>query len=364
MRNKTGALLGALLAGLSIAAFSTPAAAVDLEAMKAHVADHQKLPEFQAPGEPFDARACMKDKKLIVVPFSSSVEFTGGVASRMVEIAKDIGFQYDHYRTQGQPSQWIQGINQGISQKYDLIDVLMPDPRALVPQGMQAKEAGIPIVAAHAAGLDTKPPEPFLMVPIDYTQAGQLMAEWVVTKTEGKANVLFLTAKDSFSAESVMSGVLPTLEQCEDCKVKQQNVNVVDWGTRLQPTVQAELLRDPSIDYIIVMYDGMAQFVVPAVELTQSKAKIVTFNGSPFVLDLVQQGRVEMDIGESIDWVAHAILDAEMRILCGLPHVTDPKAPLYIFDASNVDTAGTPPQVSTGYGDAYVEGYRKLWGLQ
>jgi ribose transport system substrate-binding protein len=146
--------------------------------------------------------------------------------------------------------------------------------------------------------------------------------------------------------------------------VTQQNVNVVDWGTRLQPTVQAELLRDPSINYIIAMYDGMAQFVVPAVDLTQSKAKIVTFNGSPFVLNLIQQGRVEMDIGESIDWVAHAIVDAEMRILLGMPHVTDPRAPLYIFDASNVDTAGTPPTVSTGYGDAYVEGYRKLWELK
>ena len=37
--------------------------------------------------------------------------------------------------------------------------------------------------------------------------------------------------------------------------------------------------------------------------------------------------------------------------------------PLLIFDKSNADTAGKPAQVSTGYGDAYLAGYRQLWKL-
>jgi ribose transport system substrate-binding protein len=92
--------------------------------------------------------------------------------------------------------------------------------------------------------------------------------------------------------------------------------------------------------------------------------KIATFNGTPFVIGMIQEGQVEMDVGENLDWIAHGILDAEMRMLCGLPEVKDPKIPLYIFDASNADTAGTPPEANTGYGDDYIEGYRKLWKLQ
>ncbi|MGI6854771.1 sugar ABC transporter substrate-binding protein [Mesorhizobium sp. 1B3] len=342
------------------------AMATDLDAIKASIAEHQKLPTFVAPGEPFDAKSCMSGKKMMVVPFSSAVEFTGAVATRMTEIAKEIGFQYDHYQTQGQPSQWIQGINQAITQRYNLVDVLMSDPRVLVPQATQADQAGIKIVAAHASGFDTPAPTPFQNVHIDYTQAGRLMAQWAVMKTEGKANVLAIVAEDSFSANSLQNGIKEVMDTCEDCKVQYLNVPVTDWATRMQSTVQAALLRDPSINYILPIYDGMAQFVVPAVQLTQSadRVKIATFNGSPYVLQLVQQGSVEMDIGESIDWVAHAIVDAEMRMLCGLPPVKDPKVPLYIFDASNAKTAGTPPQISTGYGDAYVSGYRKLWGLQ
>jgi ribose transport system substrate-binding protein len=366
MKTKYMTSIAGAVAGLVVGLSATAAPALDLEAVAAHIAEHQKLPVFEPPGEPFNARACMAGKKMMVVPFSSAVEFTGGVATRMTEIAKEIGFQYDHYQTQGQPSQWIQGINQAITQRYNLVDVLMSDPRVLVPQAVQADQAGVKIVAAHAAGFDTSPPKPFLEVPIDYTQAGQLMAEWAIHKTKGKANILAIVAEDSFSANSLKNGIKAATANCPDCKVTVVNVPVTDWATRMQSTVQSALLRDTSINYILPIYDGMAQFVVPAVELTQSsdRVKIATFNGSPYVLQLVQQGKVEMDIGESIDWVAHAIVDAEMRILCGLTPNKDSKVPLYIFDASNAKTAGTPPKISTGYGDAYIAGYRKLWGLQ
>jgi len=104
---------------------------------------------------------------------------------------------------------------------------------------------------------------------------------------------------------------------------------------------------------------------VPAVTISgrQDKVKVVTFNGTPFALTMVQEGKIEMDIGENLDWIAHAVEDAEMRMICGLPAVTE-KIPLLIFDKSNADTAGKPAMVSTGYGDAYIAGYHKLWKLQ
>ena len=84
--------------------------------------------------------------------------------------------------------------------------------------------------------------------------------------------------------------------------------------------------------------------------------KIATFNGTPFVIDMIQNGQVEMDIGENLDWIAYGMLDAQMRRLCGLAEVNDPKIPLLIFDKDNAASAGTPPEASKGYGDAYVAG--------
>jgi ribose transport system substrate-binding protein len=110
----------------------------------------------------------------------------------------------------------------------------------------------------------------------------------------------------------------------------------------------------------------MTQFIVPAIELTQTanRVKVASFNGTPFALDLVRQGKLDMIVGESLDWVAHGVVDAEMRILCGQQAIKDPKVPLRIFDASNVADAGVPAKSSTGFGDAYKDGYRKLWELK
>jgi ribose transport system substrate-binding protein len=110
----------------------------------------------------------------------------------------------------------------------------------------------------------------------------------------------------------------------------------------------------------------MAQFVVPAVRLTgkTGAVRVATFNGTPFVLDMLRNGDVEMEIGESLDWIAHAIMDTDMRVICGMEAPADPKIPLYIFDKSNVTDAGVPARTSTGYGDSYITGYRKLWGLE
>ena len=70
-------------------------------------------------------------------------------------------------------------------------------------------------------------------------------------------------------------------------------------ATRITPGVQAALLADPTVNYIILIYDSMSQFVVPAVTITSSQTlEIDAFNGTPFVLGLLQQGQVEMDIGK------------------------------------------------------------------
>jgi hypothetical protein len=71
-----------------------------------------------------------------------------------------------------------------------------------------------------------------------------------------------------------------------------------------------------------------------------------------------------MDVGESLDWSARGIMDAEMRVIGGLEPVKDPHTPVHIFDSTNADTAGHPPKANTGYGSEYVDEFHKLWGLE
>ncbi len=341
-----------------------------LDYFEKQLAAFRDKPEFTAPGPAFDAAGCMKGKKILSIPVSSANPFTANIEKAMAAAAKKVGFEFVVWENQGQSSQWVQGMDAAINQKVDLIDLLAgTDPRVLVPQVQAARAARIPVIPSHYNGLeqtDIVKKSADGDVPIDYFKAGAMLVDWAVVQTKGHMNALVLISTGPLSTDSMMAGITDELKHCEDCKTKVINVPVVDWGTRITPNVQSALLSDPTVNYIIVIYDSMSQFVVPAVTITgaQDRVKIDAFNGTPFVLGLIQQGQVEMDIGENLDWIGHAIIDAEMRIVCGLPPVANPRIPFYIFDAHNAKDAGTPPQLSQGYGDAYVDGYAKLWQLK
>lgn len=355
--------IGTLLALCASAQAATPA-----ETARARLEPYRKLPEFVAAGPAFDAPACMKGKKVMSIPNSSANPFVKNINNAMKDVATKVGFEFMEWQNQGQLTQWVQGVDYAVDNKFDLVDMIGgTDPRVLGPQIKRAQAAGIKVVASHYSGFEQPIPSGIQGVPIDYRKAGQLIADWAIMDTGGKANALVLISSEVNSTESMVNGIKAEFKEvCPECKYKIQNVPVTEWATKVQPTVQSELLRDPTINYVMPIYDSISQFVVPAITITGSadRVKIATFNGTPFVLGMVQQGKVAMDIGENLDWIAHAILDAEMRMLCGQEAVKDPKIPFYIFDKDNAKTAGNPPRVSTGYGDAYAAGYAKLWKLK
>ena len=116
---------------------------------------------------------------------------------------------------------------------------------------------------------------------------------------------------------------------------------------------------------MIPIYNSMSQFVVPALRLTgkTGHVKVGTFNGTPFVLDYIQQGSVDMDIGESLDWIAYATVDGHVRDLCGHEIAGRPECAVLHFDKSDAKDAGVPAGYDTGYGDAYISGFHELWKL-
>jgi ribose transport system substrate-binding protein len=65
----------------------------------------------------------------------------------------------------------------------------------------------------------------------------------------------------------------------------------------------------------------MSQFVVPLRLAGKTEAvKFATFNGTPFVLDFIRQGSVDMDIGEaSMDRVRHGGRSSARRLRNALP---------------------------------------------
>jgi ribose transport system substrate-binding protein len=359
------ALIGALSASAG------PAFADEgLDRAKAVVDFYRAKPEFRPRGEPFDAHACADGKKMLSMPNSSANPFLKGIITQEIKDGKELGLAVTEWENQGQPNQWVQGMNFAIQSHVDIVDLISGvDPKLINPQIKAAADAGVKTMASHFYDPSQKP-DPLLAasLAVDFNQVGKILADWAIWRTGGKANIVIVETDEVPPTGPLVAGIKSELAaNCPACKIVQQvNVGVTEWGTRIQPSVQSALIANPGVNFVIPIYDSMAQYVVPAIRLTGKAAavRIATFNGTPFVLDYVQQGGVDMDIGESLDWIARSTIDGYLRALCGLEVPKDIGVPFYIFDSANAKDAGVPASFDKGYGSDYVAGFRKEWKLK
>ena len=363
------ALLGvAVAAGVFVMA-SSSATPSNVAYATGQIVKYKKIPTFEYRGKPFNAKAGA-GKTIFNIPIASYIPYIVQTDQLMAKLAARYGYKFTEFPNQGQPSQWVDGMNQAIAQKVNLIILQgAPIPQLLVPQLAAAKKAGIPVLFTHnidpseavPAGVDVAVTAPF-------QQAARLEADWVISRTKGKADVLIITSDEVLPTTGIKKALASEFaKRCgSTCKLKYVNVPINDWATKIGSETKAALTADPGINYIIPIYDSMSFYAVPAVvEAGKDKTvKIATYNGTPDVLKYIVAGQVvTMEVGESLAWLAHANMDAAMRILTGqkVPKKLNEFTPTRIFDRTNVAETGNPPGFIPGYGAAYIAGYKKIW---
>ncbi len=329
---------------------------------------------FTAPGPAIDVSS-LKGKKIFDIP-SVPNPFVQSISAAMQSVAQKVGMHYTRFDNQAQVSQWVQGINQAISSKQDIIVLNgAPDPRALQPQLQAAKAAGIPVIVMHFH--DNSTPNPpacegcanvTATVTAPFNQAGKAAADWIIKDSAGKANVLIAGGSDILPSPGTIDTMTKEFSTfCPKCTTKVTNIPVADWNTKTQGIVQSQLQVSPNINYVYVLYDAMVAGAVPAVRTLgrTGKVKITSYNGSPFALDYIRQSKgdlVAMDVGEDTPGIGYATMDQVFRILLHKPPVPE-RTPIRIWDNTNVSEAGVPAKAGQGYGNVYTTGYLKLWGL-
>lgn len=345
-------------------------------AAQANIDKYSKIPEFTLQAEPVDISKA-KGKTLFNIPVSSAIPYVAAVDQQMKKVAEANGVKFVQFENQGNPTQWAQGINQAINQKADLI-VLQAgnDPQLVIPQLKRAKAAGIPVLVSHLYQNGEQPPESVrnlitAFVTVPFHESGELSVDYAVAQDgcDGVKKVLIINAEEVPPSNGIVKAMKDRLaERCPDAQPIVINVPVVDWGTKIQPETQSALQANPDIKWVLPIYDSMS---IPAAAGVRAAGKtgqvrIASYNGTPDVLKMIQDGDImAADMGENINWLGYANMDQAFRILAGGPIIKDgiEDTPLRVFDDSNVDETGTPPTPDKGYGDAYVQGYNKLWGL-
>ncbi len=367
MKKRVLAPVAAVAALVGVCA-AVAATAASWSGAQANLNKYKAVPTFVAPGPAFDAKAKAGGKTIFVIPASSQIPFVSTIANNITRIAKMANVKTKVWQNQGQPSQWVQGMNAAIAQKANAIVLLAGnDPAGLQPQIKAAKAKGIPTIVAHLYD-EKQPSAPNVggLVNIPYNVAGRLIADQAIVDTGGKANALVVTINQVKSTVPMVAGIKSEFAKyCSGCKLKYTDVTIADIATKIQPNVQAALTADPGINYVICLYDSAeAPFAGAAIRAAgrTGKVKISTFNGTPEMLKEVGKGLITMDVGENLEWIGYAIVDQSMRIMGGLAPVKSEGVPVRVFDGSNIKEAGS--KFTSGWGNSYVSGYQKLWGLK
>jgi ribose transport system substrate-binding protein len=323
--------------------------ACNLDYVNKQIEAHKGIADWSYPGEPFDASKA-SGKTIFSIQENSTNPFTNTIVAGMQEVAKKVGIKVIDYPNQGQRTQWIQGIQQAISRKVDAI-VLSGGtigPIYFKEQAAAAERAGIPIITVVDRDL-TQEAEPHTAARVGqpYVEAARLDVDWINSEA----------AKEEF-AKHCGSG----------CTTKFVNVPLSQWATKIPTTVQTEVSSNPNLNYVFPLYDAMSQFVVPAIQVGGgiNRVKVASFNGTPGILKMIQSADVvEMIVGENETLLGYSAMDQAMRLMTDVEPIGDGDygIPLRIFDDTNVDETGTPPEYGVGYGDAWRNGFLQAWGL-
>lgn len=315
----------------------------------------------------FDAGKA-RGKTVFTVPVNSSIPFVEDMDQSMQQAAKLLNMKFVDYPNSGAQSDIVRGIESAIARKPAVLVLLAVNPKTVAPQIAQAVQAGIKVVIGHELPAELPPtPNTAGQTVAPFYQAAQFEADYPIAKSCGHVDALAISSLEQLAAQGMLATMKQAFAQnCPGCSFKSVNVPGVSWSTEIQPDVQTALVNDPNINYVIPFYDSESQFAAPGVLAAgkSATAHVVTFNGTPFVLKMIEQHDVvTADIGEDTQWLGWAIMDQVARAAAGVPLIPNEHTGLRYFNSSNVSQTGTPPVAGAGYGSAYINGYKKLWGL-
>jgi ribose transport system substrate-binding protein len=345
--------------------------------LKAKLDQYREVPAFEAPGPAFDASQA-RGKKVFNIPLLSTDTFNQIVDKASAEAAKVAGLEFIQYNNEGDPAQWVAGMNQAIAQNSDLIILEGgPDPAALEPQLAAAERAGIPVISTHRFDVDAveEQLEQFDLAGIvpaqHYLGSGELTADYAMYASDCDVNALVLEAAD---VQPTSAGITKRFQDelakyCpETCKAESINMPFSDWAQSASGEMQTKLTSDPEINFIAPNFDQGAIYARQAILSAgaDDRVKIVAYNGSAPVMQMLADGEsVISEVGEPLEWLGWQNIDQALRILAGEDPVTS-ATPVRLFDESNIAEAGEPVEQTEGYGPAsqYEDGFKELWGIE
>jgi len=338
-------------------------------AAKAALTKNTAIPSF-TPGQSIDVSK-LKGKTVAVIAHDQTSDELVGIAQGVQQAGAAAGVKVELFNGDKDVTKIQQYFTQAIQQKVGAIVVDGIDPKVITGSLAAAGKAKIPVIAAEDSAVDTSAPGQGAGTgfaanaePPNY-QLGQLVVDKAIADSNGSVNAAIITF-DNAVGKWAQDGMNDELKKCGGCKVVQTvSIEPGDWPTKVSTQVQSMVRSNPNLNYIFVAADTMGIFATTGVKIAMKsgKVQVLGVDGSADApLDLVKDGSIfSADPGSSPAWIGWAAADQAYRAMLG-DKPADPTIPYRWIDTAQLKDANTK-DFSTIYGTAYIDGYKKEWGV-
>lgn len=351
---------------------------------KAEVTAAQQAPKWFAPGPKVNAKKALEGKTIVTFPISSEIDACNlkGQQGYYDAEAKKLGAKVIPLTTPAGPPSWISNLTTAVNDKANAVVMLCgPTAAALSSQLATLKAHHIQVIdgnynqtggnsAFPTTGLDAESG-------VNTIQGVQTdLADALVNLKGQPAKILFLDSPQVAQDSGALGGLKAAIKAyCpSSCSiVKEEQYGTQDWsGPKEISEVTSDLQANPSINTVIVTFDGMTDGIESTVQsaaATHPGLKMYAWGGGlAEIKDVSISSTFVGDSGPDEKWDAYNQLDQTIRLLAHKPAVAVAKeiAPNIFFTKSNAKTfsVGGAGQVYSdqAYSNgAFVNDFLKLW---
>lgn len=332
---------------------------------------------FPAPGPPLKNVKSLKGKTVWYIPISLSVPVFAIGSSALHTALGKAGITEHACSGEANPSATANCVTQAVAAGADAI-ITDAVPVALAANAFSSAEHHhIPVLIVNQLPPPRGVPGAVTGVGNDRLAYALLQdsalvgaeADWVIADSHGKANALLMPFTDSPSTLAYAGHAQAVFRRdCPGCKVSIQKVGLAN-ATLIPSQTSAALLKHQGIQYVLPEFDAVLQPVGQGIQQTSSSThpKVATAGGDLPALQQIKAGRIALDAGEDFPYEGWADADEIMRMMLGMPVVTE-HVPVRLFTAANVGSLHlTPAAQASGewYGSsAYTTMFERLWGVR
>jgi ribose transport system substrate-binding protein len=278
------------------------------------------------------------------------------------DAATELGWKATIVDGKGDPSIYNASIRNAVNAKADGI-INISVPTALVQDGLRyAAEHKVPVI--NASDITSRDPLVFGNVEHPGTVQGEMLGQWIIADSEGKAGVVILRDDEFPGIKEKEDNVSQVLKTCAGCKILDEVRLTIQQATTpstMQQQVQSLLARfGKDVNYIVAPFGTIDGLVAPALRgANRTDVKIVGYDGNKQQMQLCQQGKVNAIAVTMFTWTGWGAVDQLNRAFQGEKPAPQ-LVPAFLMTKDTCTGTKMAQDVSTF---DYKAEYRKLWGV-